>query len=41
MNDLREMAKGMGIKSSYKYKKEELVKEILNTIQKAKLSKEL
>lgn len=37
MNDLREMAKAMGIKSYYKYKKEELVKEILNTIQKAKI----
>ncbi len=41
MNDLREMAKGMGIKSSYKYKKEELVKEILSTIQKAKIEQGL
>jgi transcription termination factor Rho len=37
MNDLREMAKSMGIKSYYKYKKDELVQEILNTIHKAKL----
>ncbi|MGB7604498.1 MAG: transcription termination factor Rho [Lutisporaceae bacterium] len=37
MNDLREMAKSMGIKSYYKYKKEELVKEILDIIQKAKI----
>ena len=37
MNDLREMAKAMGIKSYYKYKKEELVQEILNTIHKAKV----
>jgi len=37
MNDLREMAKAMGIKSYYKYKKDELVQEILNTIHKAKL----
>lgn len=37
MNDLREMAKSMGIKSCYKYKKEELVKEILDIIQKAKI----
>jgi transcription termination factor Rho len=37
MNDLREMAKSMGIKSYYKYKKDELVQEILNTIHKAKV----
>ena len=37
MNDLREMAKAMGIKSYYKYKKDELVQEILNTIHKAKI----
>lgn len=37
MNDLREMAKAMGIKSYYKYKKDELVQEILNTIHKAKV----
>ncbi|MDF2892637.1 MAG: rho, partial [Clostridia bacterium] len=37
MNDLREMAKAMGIKSCYKYKKDELVQEILNTIHKAKV----
>lgn len=37
MNDLREMAKSMGIKSAYKYKKEELVNEILQTIHKAKV----
>lgn len=35
------MAKAMGIKSYYKFKKEELVKEILNTIQKAKLEQGL
>ena len=38
MNDLREMAKAMGIKSYYKYKKDELVQEILNTIHKAKVA---
>jgi transcription termination factor Rho len=37
MNELREMAKAMGIKSYYKFKKEELVQEILSTIQKAKI----
>jgi transcription termination factor Rho len=37
MNDLREMAKAMGIKSAYKFKKDELVQEILNTIHKAKV----
>lgn len=37
MNDLREMAKAMGIKSYYKYKKEELVDEIMKTIHKAKV----
>jgi transcription termination factor Rho len=37
MNDLREMAKAMGVKSYYKYKKDELVQEILSTIHKAKL----
>ncbi|WP_442916749.1 Rho termination factor N-terminal domain-containing protein, partial [Lutispora sp.] len=30
ITDLREMAKAMGIKSYYKLKKEELVKEILD-----------
>ncbi|MFZ5353364.1 MAG: transcription termination factor Rho [Bacillota bacterium] len=38
MNDLREMAKAMGIKSYYKYKKDELVKEIMNMIQQARLA---
>ncbi|OGO79589.1 MAG: transcription termination factor Rho [Clostridiales bacterium GWB2_37_7] len=37
MNDLREMAKSMGIKSYYKFKKDELVQEILSTIHKAKV----
>jgi transcription termination factor Rho len=37
MNDLREMAKAMGIKSYYKFKKDELVQEIMNTIHKAKV----
>ncbi len=36
MNDLREMAKAMGIKSYYKYKKEELVEEILGKIKEAR-----
>lgn len=36
MNELREMAKAMGIKSYYKLKKEELVKEILDMIEAAR-----
>ncbi|MEA4960855.1 transcription termination factor Rho [Lutispora sp.] len=38
ITDLREMAKAMGIKSYYKLKKEELVKEILNMIEAARVA---
>ncbi|SHI54857.1 transcription termination factor Rho [Lutispora thermophila] len=38
LTELREMAKAMGIKSYYKLKKEELVKEILNMIEAARVA---
>jgi transcription termination factor Rho len=37
LTQLKEMAKAMGIKSYYKYKKEELVEEILKIIHQAKV----
>lgn len=38
LNELREMAKTMDIKAHYKYKKEELVKEILSKIEEARVA---
>lgn len=38
LTELREMAKAMGIKSYYKLKKEELVKEILDMIEAARIA---
>ncbi len=38
MSDLRELAKSMNIKSYYKYKKDELVSEILKKIEEAKIA---
>ena len=38
LTELREMAKAMGIKSYYKLKKEELVKEILDMIEAARVA---
>jgi len=38
MSDLRELAKSMDIKSYYKYKKDELVSEILKKIEEAKIA---
>ncbi|HQI16425.1 MAG TPA: Rho termination factor N-terminal domain-containing protein, partial [Bacillota bacterium] len=38
MTELRELAKSMDIKSYYKFRKDELVNEILKRIQEAKIA---